>query len=82
MPADKKKRQLVLNKGGQKFIFRYKVGCEDELVDALVEQAKNKATDFDWFDAAVLSFKLTQSLICQANDLLHDNTDPNKIYAN
>ncbi len=69
------KRQLVLNKGAEKFIFRYENGSEDELLDALIEQAKDKRTDFDWFDAAVLSFKLTQSLIGQADKLLSENTD-------
>jgi hypothetical protein len=77
----KMKRQLVLNKGVEKFIFRYENGCEDELLDALIEQAKDKRTDFDWFDAAVLSFKLTQSLIGQANELLDENTDA-QIHAN
>ncbi len=75
------KRQLVLNKGIEKFIFRYENGCEDELLDALIEQAKDKRTDFDWFDAAVLSFKLTQSLIGQADELLDENTDA-QIHAN
>ena len=69
------KRQLVLNKGKEKFIFRYESGHEDQLLDALIEQAKNKKTDFDWFDAAVLSFKLTQSLIGQADELLSENSD-------
>ena len=69
------KRQLVLNKGTEKFIFRYENGKEDDLLDALIEQAKDKRTDFDWFDAAVLSFKLTQSLIGQADELLGENTD-------
>ncbi|HEW78725.1 MAG TPA: hypothetical protein ENH34_01990 [Phycisphaerales bacterium] len=64
------KRQLILNKGTEKFIFRYDSGSEDELLDALIEQAKDKRTDFDWFDAAVLSFKLTQLLIGQADELL------------
>ncbi len=68
-------RQLVLNKGAEKFIFRYEDGREDKLLDALIEQAKDKRTDFDWFDAAVLSFKLTQSLIGQADELLRKNTD-------
>jgi hypothetical protein len=71
----KKKRQLVLNKGTEKFIFRYDSGCEDKLLDALIEQAKDNRTDFDWFDAAVLSFKLTQSLIGQADELLSES-DP------
>ena len=69
------KRQLILNKGSQKYIFRYENGREDELLDALIEQAKDKRTDFDWFDAAVLSFKLTQSLIGQADELLSDKTN-------
>jgi len=68
-------RKLVLNKGAEKFIFRYENGREDKLLDALIEQAKDKRTDFDWFDAAVLSFKLTQSLIGQADELLRENTD-------
>lgn len=69
------KRQLVLNKGVEKFIFRYEAGHEDDLLDALIDQAKNKRTAFDWFDAAVLSFKLTQSLIGQADELLSQNSD-------
>jgi len=68
-------RQLVLNKGAEKFIFRYNCGCEDDLLDALINQAKDNRTEFDWFDAAVLSFKLTQSLINQADELLHQKID-------
>jgi hypothetical protein len=68
---DKGKRQLVLNKGSEKYIFRYETGCEGELLDSLVEQANDSRTDFDWFDAAVLSFKLTQSLIGEADRLLY-----------
>jgi uncharacterized protein (UPF0332 family) len=66
----KTKQQLILNKGTEKFIFRYDRGSEDKLLDALIEQAKNRRTSFDWFDAAVLSFKLAQSLINQADGLL------------
>ena len=65
-------RQLVLNKGSEKYIFRYHAGCEDMLLEALVLQARDNRTSFDWFDAAVLSFKLTQSLINEADRLLHD----------
>ncbi len=69
------KQQLVLNKGKEKYIFRYDAGREDELLDALIDQAKDRRTDFDWFDAAVLSFKLTQSLILQADNLLGEKAD-------
>ncbi len=64
------RRQLVLNKGKEKFIFRYDSGCEDKLLDTLIKQVEDKHTSFDWFDAAVISFKLTQSLLGQANALL------------
>ena len=70
---NKMKRQLVLNKGAEKFIFRYTEGCEDELLDVLIEQAKDNRTNFSWFDAAILSFKLTQLLIGQADELLGQN---------
>lgn len=69
------KRQLVLNKGGEKYIFRYENGGEDDLLDVLIEQATDRRTDFDWFDAAVLSFRLTQSLMGQADRLLDESTD-------
>ena len=64
-------KQLVLNKGSEKFIFRYESGRESELLDVMVDQATNSKTDFDWFDAAVLSFKLTRSLIGEADKILH-----------
>lgn len=66
------KRQLVLNKGNEKFIFRYDRGSEDKLLDTLIDYAKDSRTEFDWFDAAVISFKLTQSLIGQADEILHE----------
>ena len=68
-------RQLVLRKGAEKFIFRYEQGREDELLDALIAQVKDRRTNFDWFDAAVLSFKLSQMLIGRAEGLLEDDSD-------
>ncbi len=76
------KKQLVLNKGSEKYIFRYEKGSEGQLLDALVASAMDEKVDFDWFDAAVLSFKLTQSLIQQADDLLYkDLNDPLKSFS-
>jgi hypothetical protein len=70
---NKTQRQLILNKGNERFIFRYEDGHEDALLDVLIDQARDSRTEFDWFDAAVLSFKLTQSLIGQAESLMDDN---------
>jgi len=70
---------LVLNKGAEKYIFRYEHGREDELLDVLIDQAKDKRTDFDWFDAAVISFKLTQSLIGSAEQILREDVDAGRL---
>jgi hypothetical protein len=67
---------LILNKGAERFIFRYDSGSEDELLDALIDQVKDNRTDFDWFDAAVLSFKLTQSLMGQADEIIYQSQRP------
>jgi hypothetical protein len=67
---EKELKQLVLNKGGEKYIFRYEAGLEDELLESLVDSARDERVEFDWFDAAVLSFKLTHSLMNQADELL------------
>ena len=69
------KKQLILNKGTQKFIYRYDSGNEDELLNVLIQQAKDSKIDFDWFDAAFLSFRLTQELLGQADTLLCQNSD-------
>ncbi len=65
-----KKQQLVLKKGVEKYIFRYDSGSEDKLIDAVIKQAEDGRTSFDWF--AVLSFKLTQSLLKEADEILYD----------
>jgi hypothetical protein len=48
-------KQLMLRKDEHVYIFRY--DNEDSLRDALVAQAKDERTNFEWFDAAVLSFR-------------------------
>jgi hypothetical protein len=53
-------RQLVLNKGLQKFVFRYEEGQEDEILEQLNACANDDRTDFDTFDAAVLSLKVVE----------------------
>ena len=71
---DNSSRQLILNKGSQKYIFRYEAGAEEELLDALVDQAQDAKTDFDWFDAAVVSFKLTKKLVEKSEELIRKDT--------
>ena len=64
------KKELSLLKGNQKFLFRYEPGSEEEILDAFVNMAHDRNQDFDWFDAAVLSFQLSKNLVEEADELL------------
>jgi hypothetical protein len=55
-------KTLSLLKGKQHFCFRYEIGSEAQVLDALVEAVKRRDLSFDWFDAAVLSHQLGQHL--------------------
>ena len=55
-------RQLSLVKGEERFVFRYQQGHEPRVVDAFAELAANRECNFDWFDAAVLSYQMGRRL--------------------
>lgn len=55
-------RQLSLVKGDERFIFRYQTGQEAEVIDAFASLAAERSSDFDWFDAAVLSYQMGRRL--------------------
>ena len=66
-------RQLTLEKKDEHFIFRYESGAEETVLDAFVDMANDRANNFDWFDAAVLSFQLSKNLVNEADKLLCPN---------
>lgn len=55
-------RRLLLVKGRQHYIFTYHPGREAELLSALVDLADDQRCDFDWLDAAVLSFQVERRI--------------------
>lgn len=55
-------RQLSLVKGTQRYVFRYPAGQEAEVIDRFASLASDRDTDFDWFDAAVLSYQMGRRL--------------------
>ena len=55
-------KTLSLVKGKDHFCFRYEVGQETKVLDALIEMVNRRELAFDWFDAAVLSHQLGQHL--------------------
>jgi hypothetical protein len=55
-------KTLSLVKGNEHFCFRYQVGDEAKVLDALIDLVNRRDVAFDWFDAAVLSHQLGQHL--------------------
>ncbi len=55
-------RCLSMVKGRHRYVFRYAEGCEAELLSTFVELANDPDSEFDWFDAAVLSYQMGQQL--------------------
>lgn len=55
-------KTLSLMKGEQHFCFRYEVGQEAKVLDALIDMVHRRELSFDWFDAAVISHQLGQHL--------------------
>lgn len=55
-------RQLSLVKGEERFVFRYQAGQEATVIDAFAALAADRVSDFDWFDAAVLSYQMGRRL--------------------
>ncbi len=55
-------KTLSLVKGEEQFCFRYEVGEEAKVLEALIDMVNRRELAFDWFDAAVLSHQLGQHL--------------------
>ena len=55
-------RQLSLVKGTNRFVFRYQPGTESQVIDSFASMAADAGSDFDWFDAAVLSYQMGRRL--------------------
>lgn len=69
-PAQRQRRTLSLVKGKQHYCFRYDVGHEAKVLDALVDMVHRRDVAFDWFDAAILSHQLGQHLAKELKGLL------------
>ena len=50
--------QVVLNKGGETFIFYYEEGGEEDLLATFLDFAKNPEINFDSIDAAILTRRI------------------------
>ena len=55
-------RQLSLVKGNHRYVFRYQAGREADIISSFAEMAGDAEQEFDWFDAAVLSYQMGRRL--------------------
>ena len=60
-------KELSLLKGDENYVFRYTpgggAGEQQAVLNSIVDCAKNKNTNIDWFDAVILSSKLSRQII-------------------
>lgn len=63
-------RQLSLMKGPERYVFRYKAGCETGVIDSFARLANARASRFDWFDAAVLSYQMGRRLEMELDQIV------------
>ena len=71
-------KELSLVKGAERFMFRYESGSEEDVLDSFVATANDRQNNFDWFDAAVLSFQLSKHLVEEADALLAPKEPQNR----
>ncbi len=63
-------RQLSLVKDSERFIFRYEAGREAEVIDSFSRMARDRICQFDWFDAAVLSYQMGRRLEMELDQIV------------
>ena len=63
-------RTVELEKNGHLFVVQYGVGLEDDVVEHLMLMADDRESEFDWMDAAALSFEVTQSAASDCIDTM------------
>jgi hypothetical protein len=68
--SDVNARQLVLVKRSQRWVFRYCPGEETNVLQSLAEEAEDPTSNFDWFDAAVLSHQMGDKMARQLKNLM------------
>lgn len=63
-------RQLSLVKGRHRFVFRYAPGHESDVIQAFASLAGQDNSDFDWFDAAVMSYQMGRRIEKELDNLV------------
>jgi len=56
--------EVIIRRGNEKYIFRYKREQKEEILNIIADQAKNESLSFDWYDAAILSHIIEECSGC------------------
>jgi len=62
-------RWLSLVKGEHRFVIRYTVELETDVIDALASLASDPASGFGWLDAVKLSYQMARGFEVELNQL-------------
>ena len=65
-----KPHQLVLVKHEHRWVFQYSTGDEQAVLEWLADKARDPESDFNWFDAAVLSHQMGDQLHAQLKNIM------------
>ena len=57
------RRCLSLAKGPHRFVFWYYEGQESEVMASVISMAQEAGGEFDFFDAAVLSYEIGKHIV-------------------
>ena len=71
------KQELVLYKEGECFIYKYKTGDEAMILDAITKQWENPEINIDELDVIMMTLKLKEPLILEADQFLEQNWEAN-----
>lgn len=67
-------RQISLVKGSHRYVFRYTPGNEPEIIDSFINLADDVDNEFDWFDAAVLSYQMGKHMHQRVDEMIEQQS--------
>lgn len=49
----------LITRTGERFVFRYAIGRDELILEAILDLAEDPMSDFDWFDASILAYHMS-----------------------
>ncbi len=71
-------KTLCFTKDDNTYLFRYRLGLEDAMVDEIMQMAESREHSLDWLDAATLSFQIAQATALHCTQELEQDSHQTK----